>query len=92
MIASVLKMITCHWSARRIGRYLDNDPAAPLTLAEVKRLEDHLAVCERCSGLRDEHRALHQALSRWSRERLPEEAALGRLHATLEQLTAEGPQ
>jgi len=85
-------MVTCHWSARRIGRYLDNDPAAPLTPAEVQRLEDHLAVCEKCSGVTREHRALHQALSRWSQQRLPDEAALARLHATLDRVTAEGAE
>lgn len=90
MITSLRRMVTCHWSARRIGRYLDNDPAAPLTLTEVKRLEDHLAVCERCSGVRDEHRALNRAFSRWSRDRLPDDTSLARLHATLDQLTAEG--
>ena len=40
MITSLRRMVTCHWSARRIGRYLDHDPSAPLTPAEVKRLED----------------------------------------------------
>jgi predicted anti-sigma-YlaC factor YlaD len=85
-------MVTCHWSARRIGRYLDNDPTAPLTPSEVKRLEEHLAVCEKCSSVTEEHRALHRALSRWSQQRLPDDAALARLHATLDKITAEGGQ
>jgi 23S rRNA A2030 N6-methylase RlmJ len=85
-------MVTCHWSARRIGRYLDNDPAAPLTASEVKRLEDHLAICELCRGVTEEHRALHRALSRWSQTRLPDDDALARLHATLDRVAAEGPQ
>lgn len=92
MITSVRRMLTCHWSARRIGRYLDNDPSAPLSPSEVKRLEGHLAICERCSGLTEEQRALHRALARWSLQRLPDELALARLHATLDQITAEGLQ
>lgn len=92
MITSLRRMITCHWSSRRIGHYLDNDPSAPLTPDEVRRLEDHLAVCEKCSAVRDEHRLLHRALSRWSRTRLPGDDALARLHDTLEHLTAEGAQ
>ena len=92
MITSLRRMVTCHWSARRIGRYLDNDPSAPLTPAEVKRLEDHLAVCEKCAGVTAEHRALHRALSRWSQQRLPDEAALARLHDTLDRVTSEGGQ
>lgn len=92
MITSLRRMITCHWSARRIGRYLDNDPAAPLTPTEVRRLEGHLAICERCRGVTEEHRVLRRALSRWSQQRLPDEAALARLHATLDRVTAEGTQ
>lgn len=92
MITSLRRMVTCHWSARRIGRYLDNDPAAPLTASEVKRLEDHLAICELCRGVTEEHRALHRALSRWSHTRLPDDDALARLHATLDRVAAEGPQ
>lgn len=87
---SLRTMLTCHWAVRRIGRYLDDDPAAPLTAAEVRRLEGHLAACARCSGVRDEHRALHLAFSRWSREHLPDDASLARLRATLDQLIEEG--
>lgn len=92
MITSLRRMVTCHWSARRIGRYLDNDPTAPLTQSEVKRLEDHLAVCEKCTGVTAEHRVLHRALSRWSQQRLPDEAALARLHTTLDKITAQDAQ
>lgn len=92
MTASLRRMVSCHWSARRIGRYLDQDPSAPLTPAEVKRLEDHLAVCEKCSGVTAEHRALSRALCRWSRQRLPDEAALARMHATLDRITTGGGQ
>ena len=90
MIASLRRMITCHWSAQRLGHYLDHDPSAPLTPAEVRRLENHLAVCERCSRIRAEHHALHQALSRWSVQRVLDEAALARLHDTLDRVTSEG--
>ena len=41
-------------------------------------------------GVRDEHRALHRAFSRWTRERLPDDVTLARLHATLDQLVDEG--
>jgi len=92
VITSLRRMVTCHWSARRIGRYLDNDPTAPLAPAEVKRLESHLAFCEKCSGVTAEHRALSRALSRWSQQRLPDQAALARLHATLDRITAQGGQ
>ena len=89
MITSLRRMLSCRWSARRLGRYLDHDPTVPLTAAEIQRLEDHLAVCERCRGVSAEQRALHRALSRWPVQRLPDDAALARLHATLDRITHE---
>ncbi|QZY30126.1 zf-HC2 domain-containing protein [Nocardioides coralli] len=90
MIGTVRRMITCHWSARRIGRYLDADPAAPLTPAEVRRLEEHLAVCEKCSRVTVEHKALRRALHRWSQQHLPDEQSVARMHAVLDRLTRDG--
>jgi hypothetical protein len=46
MMSAIATMLTCHWSARRIQRYLDSDPATPLEPGEVRRLEAHLATCE----------------------------------------------
>lgn len=66
MTGTLRQMLTCHWTARRIQRYLDADPAAPLTPGEIARLEEHLATCERCTRVAFEHRALHRALSVWS--------------------------
>ena len=77
MITFLRRMATCHWSARRIERYLDNDPSAPLTLSEVRRLEEHLAVCEECARVTPEQRALSRALCLWSQRRLVDEAAPG---------------
>ncbi|NYF99226.1 zf-HC2 domain-containing protein [Janibacter cremeus] len=66
MTGTLRQMLTCHWSARRIQRYLDADPAAPLTPGEISRLEGHLATCARCTRVVAEHRTLHRALSLWS--------------------------
>ena len=92
MITSLRRMVTCHWSARRIGRYLDNDPSAPLTEHEVRRLEEHLAICERCTAVTAEQRALSGALARWSQTRLPDEAAMSRMQRTLERITTQDGQ
>ncbi len=90
MITSLSRMVTCHWSARRIGRYLDHDPAAPLTENEVRRLEEHLAICEKCAAVTADQRALTRALARWSQRRLPDDAAVSRMHLTLDRITGEG--
>jgi len=89
MITSLRRMVTCHWSARRIGRYLDQDPSAPLAPEEVRRLEEHLAVCEKCTRVTDEQRALSRALTSWSQKRLVDEAALARMHDVLDRITGE---
>lgn len=89
MIAHLRAMLTCHWSARRIDRYLDADPSAPLTAEEVRRLEGHLAVCERCGLVTEEHRALRRALARWSEQHPPAPDAVARLHRTLDRIVEE---
>ncbi len=92
MTGTVGQMLTCHWSARRIQRYLDADPAAPLTPGEISRLEVHLATCERCTRLASEHRALHRALSLWSGGTSVDRASVGRVRAFLDTISDEEPR
>jgi hypothetical protein len=89
MITAIRSMLTCHWAARRIQRYLDADPAAPLRPEEVRRLEAHLAVCARCSGLAEEYRGLRRALAQWSVRRMPDPALVARMHQAAEQILAD---
>ncbi len=86
MTGAVRQMLTCHWTARRIQRYLDADPAAPLTPGEIARLEEHIATCERCREVVRQHRALHRALSLWSGARRTDPAAVDRLRTVLDDL------
>ncbi|MFC6286136.1 zf-HC2 domain-containing protein [Nocardioides sp. GCM10027113] len=83
------QMLRCHWSARRIQRYLDRDPAAPLTPGEVARLEEHLATCVKCSQVVREHRALHRALTLWSGRPDVDPASVARLRRFVDGLTEE---
>ncbi len=89
MIRSLTMMLTCHWSARRIQRYLDADPSAPLDPAEVRRLEAHLAHCDKCATVANEYRHLNRALARWSGQRLPDPAAVQRMYAVVDRLVEE---
>lgn len=86
---SLRAMLTCRWSARRIQRYLDADPAAPLPTDELRRLEEHLATCEKCSAAAEEYRGLSRALARWSQRSMPEPSAVARLHAVAESLISQ---
>lgn len=81
------QMLTCHWAGKRVQRYLDADPAAPLTPGEITRLEEHLATCERCGEIVRQHRLLHRALSLWSGHRPVDPAATDRLRAVLDDIT-----
>lgn len=67
----IVSMWTCHWARRRLQRYLDADQSGPLTAAEVHRLEDHLATCEKCAQVEAEYRGLSRALALWSADTLP---------------------
>lgn len=86
-VSALRQMLTCRWSARRIQRYLDADPAAPLTPGEVARLEAHVAHCERCTEVLQQHRALHRGLASWSRRRPVDPAAVERVRHFLDELT-----
>jgi anti-sigma factor RsiW len=86
MMSSLTTMLTCHWSARRIQRYLDADPSALLEPAEVHRLEQHLATCEKCSAAAEEYRGLRRALTRWSQRRLPDPAMTARVRLAAERV------
>ncbi|MGA8978610.1 MAG: zf-HC2 domain-containing protein [Pedococcus sp.] len=92
MISSLRRMVTCHWTARHIQRYLDADPSAPLTPGEVSRLESHLAECEKCTQVAGEHRALHRALSHWPGRPIPDSATVSRLRGFVDQLVDEDQQ
>ncbi|MGI8415656.1 MAG: anti-sigma factor family protein [Nakamurella sp.] len=82
-------MWTCQWAGRRIQRYLDADPAAPLTAAEVHRLETHLATCEKCATTTEDYRGLRRVLATWSRRRAPDPVLVERVRDTARQLIAE---
>lgn len=87
MSGALRQLLTCHWTARRVQRYLDADPAAPLTPGEVVRLEEHLNSCARCRELVREHRLLHRALSLWSGRRPVDPGSVDRMRVVLDDLT-----
>jgi anti-sigma factor RsiW len=91
MIMSLRSMLTCRWAARRIQRYLDDDPAARLDRLELARLEAHLAVCARCSGRAEQYRALQLALRSWADQQAPDPGLVARLHDAAERVITQEP-
>lgn len=86
MIRAILMAVTCHWSARRLQRYLDADPAALLDPSEIRRLEAHLAECDRCRAAASEFRQIDSALSRWALRRMPDPDSVTRMHNVVDRL------
>ncbi|CAN5271202.1 hypothetical protein BH11ACT7_BH11ACT7_05300 [soil metagenome] len=86
MIRAIRMMVTCHWSARRIQRYLDADPAALLSPDEIKRLEAHLAQCDKCRTVAAEYRQIDSALSRWAARRMPDPHSVSHMHDVVDRL------
>ena len=86
MIRTARRMLSCHFTARRLQRYLDADPAAPLTEAEIHRLEAHLAECERCTGAFADFRALRGTLHSVARHIGPRPESVERMRRLLDDL------
>ena len=89
MISATRKMLTCHWSARRIQRYLDADPAAPRPPEQVHRLESHLKTCEKCAATAEDCRRLRRALLLFCQRHALDPAVLIRARARAEHLLSQ---
>jgi len=86
-ISDVISMPECHWVRAHLIRYLDRDPAAPLSPEELVRLETHIAICDKCASISDEYRETSKALGQL-RAHVDQES-IARLSASLEKLTLE---
>ncbi len=87
MIGLLRMMVTCRWSAHRIQRYIDADPAAPLSCDELHRLETHLAMCDRCTANVNQSRGVKSALARLADRRTPDPARVARLRLQARRLS-----
>lgn len=88
MMSMLTTMLTCRWSARRIQRYLDADPAAPLGPREVERPRAHLATCAKSAAAVNDYRGIRRVLAGWLTWPVPDPGALGRLRSTARSLAA----
>ncbi|KGH45343.1 MULTISPECIES: zf-HC2 domain-containing protein [Modestobacter] len=89
MITGLRRMLSCHFTAKRLQRYLDADPSAPLDPGEIRRLEAHLTECDRCASAAEDFRSMRWAMLRLSQLVGPDPAAVARLHRTVDQLLEE---
>lgn len=90
-MTSISQMLECRRTARNLQRFLDGDPAAPLSEEDRRRVELHLAECAKCRSLSDEFQALHASLRALGEAAGPSDAAVDRVRAAVDRaLHAEG--
>ncbi|MBI3430186.1 MAG: zf-HC2 domain-containing protein [Actinobacteria bacterium] len=85
-ISEVMSMPECHWVKSHLTQYLDRDPSAPLTDAELRRLEVHIALCDKCAAVSEDYRETSKALSQL-RTHVDQES-INRLSDSLKRLTS----
>lgn len=78
---TILSLARCHWTARRLQRYLDADPAAPLSAADALRVKSHLRDCDRCRAAGGEYRSLTKLLHRLHPLGIPDPGSVERVRA-----------
>ena len=78
--------LRCKWATRRLQRYLDMDPAAPLSESEVSRVRAHIADCEKCSTSVADYKQINSALRRLGASKVPDEMSLLRLKSAIDQI------
>lgn len=92
MIRTARRMLSCHFTARRLQRYLDADPAAPLSEAEIRRIGAHLSECERCAGAFADFRALRGTLHGVARHIGPQPESVERMRRLVDDLVEGQPR
>jgi len=83
-MTSIVQMWECRRTARSLQRFLDRDPAAPLSEVDLERVEIHLAECKKCTALSEECQALHQALQHLGEAMQPGPDSVDRVRLALE--------
>lgn len=86
-LSEVLSMRECHWVTRHLSEYLDRDPSAPLTAEEGSRLENHIAICEKCASISREFAETSLALKAYRNHN--DADSISRLTQSLNKLTNE---
>lgn len=56
------KKLECRRTAKRLMRFLDRDPSAPLTDEDRERVRIHLDECRKCASIAEEFTLLHDEL------------------------------
>lgn len=88
---SVAQMFECRHTARLLQKFLDRDPSAPLSDRDRDRVQAHLDVCEKCTGLSREYQELHQSLQQLGQATGPPQEAIDRVKQAVERAIA-GPE
>lgn len=83
----ILQAIHCHQTAKRLSKYLDMDPSAPLSQLELSRVREHLAECQKCTELANDLKNVKSRLRWLGASRLADQSSLAKLTVTLDGLS-----
>ncbi|MDD2857173.1 MAG: zf-HC2 domain-containing protein [Candidatus Nanopelagicales bacterium] len=88
-MTSPRQMIECRRTARRLQQFLDRDPSAPLSDGDRQRVQAHLDVCARCTGLAREYQELHASLRDYGQDAEPTPEAVDRVRQAVQRALAQ---
>lgn len=84
---NLMQSIRCKITARQLSRYVDMDPSAMLSEAEIKRARRHLAECEKCTATVQDLKIMKIKLLRMGSSYSIDGSRLTKLKGTLDNLS-----
>lgn len=75
--------VRCKINSRRLSRYIDRDPAAPLSESEILKVQLHLVECEKCAVAVRDLTNMKYAMRWLGSSQMPDESSIERLKQSL---------
>ena len=81
--------LRCKINSRRLSRYIDRDPDAPLNESEIRKVKAHIAECEKCTAVVTDFTNMKSAMRWLGANQPPDESGIERLKHALDLKSAE---
>jgi hypothetical protein len=86
---NLMVAVRCKINSRRLSRYIDRDPAAPLNESEIRKVKAHLVECEKCTAVVNDFTTMKSAMRWLGANQPPDESGIERLKHALDLNSAE---
>lgn len=80
---NLMMAMRCRITSRRLSRYIDRDPAAPLSASEILKVKSHLDECEKCTAAVRDLSNIKSTMRRLGSAQMPDESSIERLKQSL---------